>query len=117
MIAGGHIERGKAMICMVMTLTVVTGREQTAMGLLSDFVHNACTESSALAAHLYQSRREPRHFLMHLQFADQQTADAYRDTGYYGEHIMTDLYSLLECDSFTLETYEPVIEVGVPSLR
>lgn len=98
-----------------MTFTVAPVHEQAAMQQLLDLIHNACAQPGILAASLYQSRRESRHFLTSLQFTDQGAADAYRDTNYYGEYILTNLYRLLECDSFTIETYEPARELGVPS--
>jgi quinol monooxygenase YgiN len=103
------------MIYMVMTFTVTPGHEQAATELLRELVRHARTQSGALAAHLYQSQRDPRHFLTSLQFTDQQAANAYRNTNFYGKDILTNLYRLSECDSFTIETYEPVVESGVPS--
>ena len=98
------------MICMIVTFTIQPQHEQAVIELMKQLLYHAQNEQGVLLAHIYRSQREPYYFFACIQFTSQAAADAHTGSAYYGEYMMTKLYSMLENDGPTIEIYESIDE-------
>jgi quinol monooxygenase YgiN len=96
------------MICFTVTFLVNPGREKEVMTILREHVNPAKKEAGVGVSHAYRSRTEPRRFFIYHEITDQDAVDAHRNTGNYGEYILTNLYSMLDQASLVTDTYDPL---------
>lgn len=104
------------MIAFNFTFRVTPGHEEQARKILLMHVEKAKIEPGVLITRAYRSLRDPRRFCIYHELSDSIALGQHRAAQDYGEHIMTDLYDMLEQSSLLMDTYEQLTPTASPSL-
>lgn len=107
------VRRRNSMITVTGTFFVRSGCEKDTLRILRDHVKQAHKDPDLLVSQVYRSRKEPRHFFVLERFADWDAYVAHRSTRDYGKYIVTNLYDMLELETFSVDVYDLVISSEV----
>jgi quinol monooxygenase YgiN len=97
------------MITVFGTFRVYSGCEKDALRILYHHVKQMHTDPNLLVSKVYRSRREPQYFCVLEEFPDWETFVAHRSTREYGKYIVTELYSIMDPETFSIDTYDLII--------
>lgn len=94
------------MITVFGTFFVYPGCEEDALRILQHHVEQQHKDRDFSVSKVYRSRKEPRHFSILEEFPDWDTFVAHRSERDYGKYIVTNLYDMIEIETFSIDAYD-----------
>ena len=88
---------------------VYPGCEKDALRILQHHVEQQHKDRDFSVSKVYRSRKEPRHFYILEEFPDWDTFVAHRSARDYGKYIVTNLYGMIEIETFSIDAYDLVL--------